>query len=259
MARDFLFGGSASVLVIVLMYFALPDSIKVLLRRNSDPERVRQLLERLEIKVPAGALRVRHVTRESGSAGGPLSAPYRRRTLAWLGIYFCNAFVFYGLVGWLPALLADMSFSAAAAQRVSSMIWAGTFLGGLVLSTLFDKVRRKQIPVIAALTIAIVALLLPQVTPSEPFAWSVLLLLLGIGVGSIQLVIPVMGASIYPPTMLGAGLGMGAVVSRIGHIVVPLIGAWAIAHGAQASTYMLWLVLPVLCTVYFTVTLLRRE
>ncbi len=253
----FLFGGLAPLPVIVLMYVALPDSIKVLLRRKNDPVAVRRLLDRLGITASADTIVVPHVARDGRPLAAFLSAQYRKRTLAWWGIYFCNAFVFYGLVGWLPALLADMSFSPAAAQRVSSMVWAGTFLGGLTLSVVFDKARRKQIPVIVALSLAVIALLLPQVVPADPLAWGVVLLLLGIGVGSIQLIIPVMGALIYPPSMLGAGLGMGGVVSRIGHIVVPLIGAFAIAHGAHASTYMFWLTLPVLLTLIFTVTLFQ--
>ncbi len=253
----FLFGGIAPLPVIVLMYVALPDSIKVLLKRKKDPVSVRRLLDRLGIADAADTIGVSNAVQDGRPTAGFLSARYRKRTLAWWGIYFCNAFVFYGLVGWLPALLADMSFNSAAAQRVSSMIWAGTFVGGLALSTLFDKARRKHIPVIAALSLAVIALLLPQVVPANPLAWGVVLLLLGIGVGSIQLIIPVMGALIYPPSMLGAGLGMGGVVSRIGHIVVPLIGAFAIAHGAHASTYMFWLTVPVLLTLFFTVALFQ--
>jgi AAHS family 4-hydroxybenzoate transporter-like MFS transporter len=250
----FIFGGIAPIPIILVMYRWLPESIKVLMKIKRTSAAARTLLHQLGVRESVERLMLAPAVGRDGSPTTLLSPPYRYKTLSWWGIYFTNAFVFYGLVSWLPTLLANMTFTPSAAQRISSMIWAGTFVGGLLLSALIDSARSKAVPLLAALSLAAVALLMPQLVSADPWSWSVLLLCLGFGIGSIQLIIPALGALIYPPTMLGKGLGMGGVISRIGHIIVPLLGGLAISHGANTATILGWLLIPVGLTILFTIS-----
>lgn len=149
----FYLGGAVTVLFIPLLLFAVPESVHWLAQRQ-----------------PANALRrinaaLARMGHEAIATLPPLAAQVRQRALADLFspalrlttllcalACFFHMMTFYFILKWIPKIVADMHFPAAAAAGV--LVWAnvGGATGGAVLGFLSQKIGLKP------LTIAVMVL-----------------------------------------------------------------------------------------------------
>jgi MFS transporter, AAHS family, 4-hydroxybenzoate transporter len=254
----FLIGGAVPLLLALVVALWAPESLKFLAARRPHDPRIAAILKRLAPELAAVDLQQPTTLPGPVPAGlaellGPV---YRQRTLVLWGVVLANLFTLYVLISWLPTLLQQSGWSLTAAVRGAVLIQAGSVVGGILLSVFLD--RGKALPsLLTAFLTAAVCLLLFRLT-TLGWAWAILLLLLGGGVGGAQLALNALSTAYYPPAIKATGMSWVGVVGTLGSIVAPLAGGWAIERGIGAITILTLLgTAPLICAA--GTFLMRRE
>jgi AAHS family 4-hydroxybenzoate transporter-like MFS transporter len=252
----FLIGG-AGPLVIALLALWIPESLKFLFTRSpSDPRIVRSLrkvapdIEPEMLQVHTPEIMQRH------SRWDLVRPPYLTRTLLLWGMICLNLFNLYVLVSWLPTILQQSGWNAAASLRGAVLIQAGGVIGGLSMSRLLDRGATKA-ALIIGFSLAALCMAAFAVLPSGA-SWIVLLLLIGAGVSGSQLSLNTLSAAYYPPAIKATGVAWALLIGGIGSIIGPLAGAWLIELGLTPVAIVALLALPSLLCAAGAV-LVRQE
>jgi AAHS family 4-hydroxybenzoate transporter-like MFS transporter len=240
-------GAALPLMMAVVLFVSLPESLRFLIARNLKPQQVARQIDRIfphrSDVMPLVALPT-VIVRASVRA---LFAPvYRMRTiLVWL-IFWFNLFVIYSLISWLPTLLHSAGWTHDTAQRASGLVALGGIAGGLFIAWVADRGYA-----IAAVFIAYVAtavfLVLFIVGPSSVAAWIALLFLVGAGaVGGQMAAGSIATAHYYPTDLRVTGVGWFNGVSRTGAIAGPIVLAALMKDGWASSQILGILAIPML-------------
>ena len=220
----FLFGGAVPLLVGILMFFLLPESLQFMVLRGKSIDKVRGWLQRINAPLPAG--NVQFAVDEENRAGLPLMHLFREgRALGtvflWV-INFANLMNLYFLGSWLPTVVKDAGYSASIAVLVGTSVQVGGSIGGILNGWIIDRLGFRHVLVtlfgIATLAIATLG------QPSLP------LLLLFIAAFVAGWCIPggqpgvnSLAAVYYPTYLRSTGIGSGLGFGRIGAIIGPVV------------------------------------
>jgi MFS transporter, AAHS family, 4-hydroxybenzoate transporter len=224
-ASVFYIGGVVPLVVAMLMFFWLPESIQFLVLRNRKFEKVANWMKRIDPRGSAGA--VEYVVREENQKGIPLIHLFREgRTmvtiLLWI-INFMNLLILFFLTSWLPTVIRDAGYSISTAVLVATGLQLGGIIGAFGLGWLID--RRGFVPSLTislGLACATIALM-GQPGLSLTLLTAVIFVAGGCVIGS-QLGINALAATFYPTFLRSSGVGWGLGVGRAGAIVGPVIG-----------------------------------
>lgn len=124
-----------------------------------------------------------HTAPAKGTAAAPHGGRIWRSPIAWqVTLYMgINSLLYYVLVGWLPAMLAEQGFTAAEAGSMHGVMQLACALPGLVLGAVVSRMK-DQAMIAAAMGLAIAAALLGFIyAPAWATAWAILF---GAGSGS---------------------------------------------------------------------------
>jgi len=138
----FILGGVLPLIVSVLLWFGLPESIRFLIEKRLGDARIAAIMKRLAQEVDAKEITLAKrsgVERQSVLA---LFAPeYRARTmLLWLTVAL-NLFSLFFLISWLPTLLNSSGWSPTASSRGGVMLQIGGIISGLIMAWYVDRGR----------------------------------------------------------------------------------------------------------------------
>jgi AAHS family 4-hydroxybenzoate transporter-like MFS transporter len=230
----FIVGGIGPILVGLMLWLRLPESIRFLMEKRPDDGRIVAILSRLapDIDPREAILTARSdVDRQSVIA---LFAPlYRARTLLlWLGVAL-NMLSLFFLISWLPALLNSAGWSPADASRGGVMLQIGGIVSGLILAWYVDRARTVPAMVTAYIVTA-ASLGLLVIVPSDSGAWWLLLLTIGAGTSGTQFAFNALSAAFYPSLIRSTGVGWAVSAGRLGAILGPALGG--IILNAQVPT-----------------------
>src|SRR5436190_21606343 len=225
----FLIGGIAPVVIAILAYFLMPESIKYMSIHEPSRAKLTRLLERIApgYRVPEGARFVIEDERQTPSRnpkylfsdGLALVTP-----LLWL-LFALNLMGYFFLLSWTPTLLTAAKLPPATAALTSASLQVGGTVGTLVL---LGWINRRQFLAIAILLLVAV-----------PVVGSIGMIGLGASQGAllaasfaagfcvlgVQSGINVCGALVYPTSLRALGSGWELGIGRVGSIVGPLLGA----------------------------------
>jgi AAHS family 4-hydroxybenzoate transporter-like MFS transporter len=221
-------GGCLSVLLIPIVHFTLPESVRYLAMKA----RVPQIVEIMTRLSPENANRYREATlvAEPATAATALLSPsYRRTTLCiWAAAFFC-LFCIFGLSGWLPTIMLQRGLSFAASFGFGALLQIATFVGGLVCGYLSDwhGTRRIMIGLWWILGAASVLALSLSHGRAATFAcvWAA-----GFFFGA-QFVLNNFTAAAYETRIRATAVGMELSVGRVGAI----LGPWVAGYLQEAS------------------------
>ena len=242
----FLAGGAATLGLAAVLLAAVPESVRFLAARRPGGRSLARVLGRLAPEVAPAAVTVAPEAARRRSVLELLGRDYRSRTLVvWL-TYGLNAFALYLLITWLPTLLRQAGWPQDAASRGSVLFQLGGVAGGLMLSAMVDRGRILR-ALLTGYAVAGSALVLLSVTPSTYLVWGGLMLLIGAGLNGAQFVIIALAAGVYPVGLRAAGVGWVGTVSRVGAVLAPLFGAWAIGVAGPAQVLAMMLAPVAVC------------
>jgi len=233
----FLVGGSAPLVLAALLLKILPESPRYLARNRQRWPELAALLRRLGHSVPADAAFVdaREKAIARPSARMLLVPEFRRDTLALCAsFFFCLLSVYVG-TNWVPTLLTTAGFSIGTASwGLTAFNFGGVVgaIGGAVLIGRFGS----RLTMLAMTAGAIAgAALLASVSIGAQTTFAVLAMLAWTGglINAVQTTMYALAAHVYPTGIRATGVGTAVAVGRIGGVVSPYAGAWALESGSS--------------------------
>jgi AAHS family 4-hydroxybenzoate transporter-like MFS transporter len=220
----FYFGGVIPLIIALLMFFWLPESLQFLVLRHKSRDKIEAWLKRVN---PAVGRATEYVVQEEAKQGLPAIHLFREgRTgttlLLWL-LNFMNLLNLYFLSSWIPTVVRDAGYATFIAVLVGATVQVGGTVGpfgngwfigryGFVpaLTTCFS---------IACLSIALIG----QPNLSLPVLFAIVFVAGWCVVGG-QAGINALAAIYYPTYLRSTGIGWSLGIGRIGAIVGPALG-----------------------------------
>lgn len=241
----FVVGGVAPLILAILMWWLLPESLQVLLRR-SDPRSLelanQHLTKIVGSDVPRPALASAETTAPKASVLELFGEGYRVRTLMLWTVHLATLLIYYFLVGWLPTILAAAGLQIRVAILVTVLLSLGAIVGGISLARFVDRHGSFRVLIIDYFAAGVICVLIGALHQNVA-ATAVLVFLAGFCVGGAQLTAYALAASLYPGRMRGTGVGWAIGSSRIGSILGPVIGGALI--GSNLGMQMLFALLAI--------------
>ena len=242
----FAIGGAAPLVLAVVIFFALRESLLFLVSRGreSDLNLVHEGLVRLGHHVDPG---VKLIARENadverGSFRELLGPVYRRDSLALWAAFFFSLMGVFAFYSWGPSLFVDSGFDLAFASRSISVY----NLGGITLALLAAWAMTRYGSKITLITMAIGAGVtgawMFAVQPSPGGSTTVLIVQLVLHGGffaGLQTVLYSLAAQVYPSNIRATGVGSCGSVGRAGAIFASFAGASLLAAGGGVFYLML--------------------
>jgi MFS transporter, AAHS family, 4-hydroxybenzoate transporter len=240
----FLVGGLGPLVLAMLVWALLPESLPLLLLQARHARKFESLLFRFAPDVDASRIASDpRLVERAGSIRALIGPRHLPRTLAFWATFTIAAFLVYMLISWLPVLLGGAGWSRDASVRGITWLQGGGIVGALVLARCID--RGWTIPALCtAYCVAGCAGIGFSLTAASGWVWPVLLAVLGASVAGGMFGVLAVGALLYPPELRAVGLGVAAAVARVGAVLGPLVGGWVLARGVSPTTILAWLALP---------------
>jgi len=245
----FYLGGIVPLILSVAIYLWLPESVRFLATRPGSEPEIGRILERIDdgyVYKEGDSFQL-----AGGSPRGSLSQLFADG-LAWTTImlwviFFFSLFGMYMLTSWLPTVFTQLGWEMSEAIRTVSYFWLGGILGGLTAGWLIDRYGPYRVLVPGF----ILAGLLTAAIGSASGEGSLILLVVlasGFGVVGAQLAMTALAADLYPTQIRSTGVGWGLGIGRIGAVLSPIIGGYAVAaQWSQADLFLAAAVPPFIC------------
>jgi len=250
----FVFGGAVPLVIAVVMFWALPESLQFLAVRKKRLDQLAFWLRRLDPNLRVDAS-TQFLANETSRGGVPIVHLFREgrapfTILLWI-VNFTNILVLYSLSNWLPTIVTAMGYDSQTAVLIGTLLQVGGTIGTFGLAWLVA--RRGFTPMLsitfAIATVSIAFIGHPALT-LVPL--SLIVFVAGWCIVGAQPGVNTLSASYYPTYLRSTGVGAGLGVGRLGAIVGPLIGGmllgqqwapqqlfWAAAVPAFVSTVVM--------------------
>jgi len=227
----FLLVGAASLVLLPVLWFRLPESARFLASRG-DREGAERLARQAGLgAVPAGpapdpAARRSRVVRlfTGGRAAG---------TVLLSVTLFLSLLITYLLTSWLPILAGRSGLGVSKSIIAVVALNFGSIVGSFVIGRLADRVRTTAVVggayALGALAIAAIGF----TGGSGLFLLVTSFVAGGLSLGA-QMTAVALSASFYETSLRGTGVGWTGAVGRVGSIVGPLLGGLLIGGGVSA-------------------------
>lgn len=237
----FYFGGAIPLLIGLIMFVALPESLQFMALRQKDPAQLAHWLNRVD---PAlNAMPTDHfVVREENKEGVPIVHLFHEGravpTIIFWIINFMNLLNLYSLASWLPTVVRDAGYSGQTAVLVGTVLQVGGTLGTVGLASF---VARAGFVRIMSATFALGAISVAMIgQPGVALALLyVIVFIAGWCIVGSQPALNALSGSYYPTYIRSTGVGAGLGVGRIGAIVGPAIGGmFMAAHWSTRDMFL---------------------
>lgn len=236
----FWIGGVVPLLCIPLLLWLVPESLKHLVERDPGDPRIPATLRRMS---PGLAL-----TGDEHFALGAAGKPQKARLLdifmegrAWMTAVIWAACILSMtnialLSSWLPTFFQEMAGIPIQRFAISAMIaYLGGVAGMLTIGWLMDRFSATKLIPLYYLGLC-GALIAMAWVPFEASLFIAVLLFWNFvqtaGQGGLNTLI----TQIYPPRMRSTALGWAGGAGRVGGVIAPLYGAWAIEQDLTLQT-----------------------
>jgi AAHS family 4-hydroxybenzoate transporter-like MFS transporter len=246
----FMVGGILPLLAVLLLFFALPESIDFLVLTARKPREIGRLMRRLApgLSDTEGAtFSVRHESTQRVSLKLLFRDECRRNTLLLWVIFFMSLLDIYLLVSWLPTTVSSTGATIRTAILVGMMLQIGGLVSSLPMGWIIDRfsARAALAPayLVAALCIAIIGKYAGGSTLST------LLVVFGAGAGILggQNAANAVAAMTYPTLVRSTGVGWALGIGRIGSIIGPIVAGILIGRHVSLQNIFLLSSIPALC------------
>lgn len=245
----FVVGGILPIAATALLWFGLPESIRFLLLRPENEERVSTILRKINPLMPIGPQTkfTMQVPIDQRVSMPQLFREGRARatTLLWI-IFFMSLLDVYLLVNWLPTAMNSSGASVKAAVMVGVVLQLGGLIGPLPLGWLLDRkgARATLVPayLLAAACIASIGFM-----AGTSLALT-MLVVFGAGFGVIggQIAANAVVSGAYPTHIRSTGVGWALGIGRIGSILGPALAGILISRQVSTEHIFLFSAVPAL-------------
>jgi AAHS family 4-hydroxybenzoate transporter-like MFS transporter len=254
----FIVGGIAPLLLLPVLVWRLPESVRFLAASGQAPERVAELLKRISPHTTF-APDARFVVSEAHLAGMPVVHLFREgRTTAtlllWV-VFFMSLLDIYFLANWLPTVLNDLGASVSQAVVIGSMLQVGGVVGTFALGSVIDRFSFRALALVYFGAVFAVGAI-GQLSHSAVLV-SIAIFAAGFCVVGGQIAANALAAAFYPTSVRSSGVGWALGIGRIGSIIGPLVGGMLLAAKWSASAVFMAAAAAALCAALAALALSR--
>ncbi|MBX7199214.1 MAG: MFS transporter [Rhodospirillaceae bacterium] len=229
----FMAGGLLSLATTALIVIWLPESPNHLLRFPEKHERLRRIMQRCGIVLPADAVAPEQ---RKGALFAFLSRPFLARSLVLWGAFFSSLFAVYLVFSWLPTLFAAAGFDLKVASGGLASFNFGSVVGAVAGGWSMDRTRDSRPLVVWGICGAIMALAMCLLGLAGQGATMVTVAMgvLGIFAGGSQVMLFAAAAHLYPAALRAGGVGAALAFGRLGGVTSSLVGPHILNAGPTA-------------------------
>lgn len=222
----FYIGSIVPLVLVVVLIFALPESVSFLLTRGLDPGAVRRIVHRIAPEIPASA-DTRYVVNEEKLPGAPMKHLFTEGRAAltfllWVP-FFTSFMILIFTTSWIPTLLRAGGLSVAQAGLAIALNSLGSFVGSGSVGRLMDRYGRYAVLVPAFVLAALATGVLGFSTATFTTA-ATAITLSGFFAGASQTGVIALAAVVYPVAIRSTGVGWAMAIGRLGAVVGPVLG-----------------------------------
>jgi len=171
---------------------------------------------------------------------GDIFAPaYLRDTLALCASFFFCLMVNYIGILLIPVVFTQSGFERPAANRVLELFNYGG-VAGAIIGAFFIKRMGSRVAMLGMSVMAVVVgLALARMTVSAPasFMLMTLMILGGALLNGVQTTMYALAAHVYPTAIRATGVGTAVGFGRIGGVLSPSVGQWALDSGGASGYF----------------------
>ncbi len=246
----FYFGGSVTLLMGIVAWFFMPESLKYLLekRPSNALERINGILKKLKKetleKLP---LQSREETAGKKNIGQSMLAllekDQRKATIIlWISFFLCFTALYF-LLSWIPKLMQDAGYTPQTGRDAFFLFNLGGVIGIVSLGVLATKWKLTDL-VCFFLIGAAAGMALFALVPGEKYWLLLLIFLIGITQQGGFTGLYATAAKIYPTEIRSTGVGWGIGLGRFGAVVGPALAGYLIDAGISMSGNFLIFAVP---------------
>jgi AAHS family 4-hydroxybenzoate transporter-like MFS transporter len=237
----FLVGGILPLVMAAILLKVLPESPRYLARLPERWPQLRTLLRRLGHRVPDDGAFVDATERAVArvSARELLVPEYRRDTLALCAsFFFCLLSVYVG-VSWVPSMLVGAGFDVGTASYGLTAFNLGGVVGAILGAVVIMRLgsRLTMLAMAAGAIAGAVALAFMTIGPQSAFAVLAMLAWTGGLINAVQTTMYALAAHVYPTAVRATGVGTAVAFGRIGGVLSPSVGSWALETGGSSRYF----------------------
>jgi len=227
-------GGIAPLVLVVLLAWLLPESVRYMVARGYSADRIRKPLARI-----AGAA-VQHVqqfvmtenkvdVQGKSGIGVVMSRQYSAGTIMLWIAYFMGLVIFYALINWMPVLFKETGLDPKVATLVAALFPLGG-VGAVFCGWLMDRFNADRIIAVGYVLTAASIWWIGQA--SAHLGWLVVsVFVAGTLMNTAQSSMPALAAAFYPTSGRATGVAWMLGVGRFGGIA----GSFLVAELAARS------------------------
>lgn len=237
----FWFGGAATLLMGIVAWLLIPESLKYLLERRPPDalQRVNKILAKLK-KDTLEALPDVAKRQQEQSTGlvqvmsQLLAKEHRKVTLTLWSAFFLAFSALYFLMSWIPKLIEDSGFSAAAGREAFFLFNLGGVIGVYILGALSTRLKLTNI-VFTLMFSASVVMIIFAAAPRNIGLLLTLIFVIGLLQQGGFTGMYAAAAKAYPTSMRSTGIGWSIGLGRLGAVAGPALAGYLIAGGLDMS------------------------
>ncbi|MFV9460036.1 MFS transporter [Rhodococcus sp. NM-2] len=238
----FVVGGTAPLVLLVLLLRHLPESPRYLLLRGAHA-RAHTTLRRLYPNLPINVI----VTTDAPDSGQTAEPAKRKASVAldlvrgrwflntvllWLA-FGANLATFYAIQSWLPTIVGSLGESSRVVIASTVLTTIGGIVAALLIGPAMDRTSPfRTLGVVYLLGSGFVALFGLVIGGGNTWALLGSAFLTGTCVTGGQMSVIALATVLYPPDMRSTGVGWALGVGRLGGIAGPLVVGVALGAGA---------------------------
>ncbi|NLP65460.1 MFS transporter [Paraburkholderia sacchari] len=248
-------GGVVPLLLAVVMWIALPESLQFLVLNGRDRD-ARAWLAKFNpaLKMDGGT---RLAVREA-RGGAPVAELFRAGrtpvTLLLWAISFMNLIDLYFLSNWLPTVMRDAGYAQSTAVIVGTALQTGGVIGTLLLGWVIERFGFVRVLFACFILAAVFVGVIGAVVHALP--WLLLVVFAaGFCVVGGQPAVNALAGHFYPTTLRSTGIGWSLGIGRVGSVIGPLVGGQLIALNWSNVSLFQAASVPVLCSALFVLLL----
>ena len=254
----FVAGGSVTLLLALIAFFMIPESLHFLCKKQPDDalQRVNRILQIFKIQ----SLQHLPSIEETGGTTEAdrqniyqkmlrlLTPEFRRSTLTLWATFFLCISTLYFLMSWTPKLIINLGYSADAGNLAFTLFNFGGVLGIFILGYLASKWSLSTLISIFAITSAVFMWAFAGAVSLDFNQTNLMLLIFIIGI-SLQggyTGMYAVAAKIYPIEIRSTGVGWAIGLGRFGAVLGPGIAGYMIASGLPITINFMVFAIPML-------------
>ncbi len=217
----FVFGGLCSMLLLLLVYFLLPESLDILSRRQGPMAlaAINRVLARLHL-VPLSEMPAPESKGESGGLLDLLRQPILTRTMLMGLCYLLFMMTEYFFLNWNNQLTTNAGFSDADGIFVTRLTSLGGLAGGFIVGVLGIRWPARPIGALTLLLMAVGLVAFGTAARNLPLAQAAAAVI-GFGIFGSAVALYATGALVFPARVRATGMGFVMSAGRIGSVFGP--------------------------------------